>query len=79
MLISNVITGKEYFAEAFKNLARHRSENNFVEIKIFMLKIQACCEMFLHSCLTSLSILHNYFNNPIKLFSHLYLVKFLDT
>jgi len=41
MLISNVITGKEYFAEASKNLARHRSENNFVEIKIFMLKIQA--------------------------------------
>ena len=34
---------------------------------------------FLLKYLTSLSTLHNYFNNPIKLFSHLYLVKFLDT
>jgi len=28
---------------------------------------------------TSLSVLYNYFDNPIKLFSDLYLVKFLNT
>jgi len=28
---------------------------------------------------TNLSILHNYFDSPIKLFTHLYLAKFLDT
>jgi len=27
----------------------------------------------------SLSVLHNHFNNPTKLFSNLYLAKFLDT
>jgi len=27
---------------------------------------------------TSLSVLHNYFDGPIKLFSNLYLAKFLD-
>jgi len=27
----------------------------------------------------SLSVLHNYFDGPTKLFSDLYLVKFLDT
>jgi len=28
---------------------------------------------------TSLNVLHNYFNNSIKLFSDLYLIKFVDT
>jgi len=28
---------------------------------------------------TNLIVLHNYFNNPTKLFLYLYLVKFLDT
>jgi len=28
---------------------------------------------------SSLSVLHNYFDSPTKLFSDLYLVKFLDT
>ena len=28
---------------------------------------------------TNLSILHNYFDDPTKLFSDLYLAKFLDT
>jgi len=73
---------KNDFTEVSKNSARYRSENNFVwtnrnnyvERSNFarMLKYFAACQ----KCL---SVLHNYSNSSTKLFSELYLAKFLDT
>jgi len=64
--------GKNGFAEVSKNLVKYKSESNFVwTIKIMWNEFKGS-----QKCL---SILHNYFNEPIKLFSDLYAAKFLDT
>jgi len=67
----NIIARKENgFAEVSKNLARYRSENNFVWIiKIIrMLKLVA---RMLKLFAASINVLRNYFDGSTKLFSDL--------
>jgi len=67
------------FAEIFKNLARYKSENNFVRLlKLYrMLELVARMSKLLQHCSSYLSFLHNYFDGPTRLFSDLYLAKFV--
>jgi len=70
--------GKNDFTEISKNLARYRYENNFLNQNNYV----GCSNIIANNCntaksfatlITSLSVLHNYFNN-LKLFSDLYLL-----
>jgi len=49
-------------------------QNNYVERLITISKAKS-----FNILATSLNVLHNYFNGPNKLFSDLYLAKFLNT
>jgi len=70
------IHGKNDFAEVPKNLTKYRSGNNFGSPK------QLCKMLWLLKCQNFLQhyslCLHNFDNLQQKLFSNLYLVKFLD-
>jgi len=60
-----------------KNLARYEFENNFIwTVKIIMFKLVA--KMF-KTFFSLVKRVHNYFDGSTKLFSDLYLIKFLDT
>jgi len=90
LINEKIINGKN-FADVSKNSAKYKSKNNFVKSskyetlklitrlenlktsEIFWLK----CQNFLQHC-SWLKLLHNYFDDPWKLFSDLYLAKFLD-
>jgi len=61
-------------------LARHRSENNFVGVyQINYVGRSSNVAKSFDNLAISLSVLHNYFDRLTKLFSDLYLAKFLDT
>jgi len=76
---------KNDFVKVSKNLARYRSEiilldrqNNYVRHSSWLLE----CQNLLQYYSLCSNVLHNYFDNPTKLFSDLHLnllVKFLDT
>lgn len=67
-------TRKDRFCrEVFKNLAR-LTKNFFGLIKIIMFNLLLESQKLF----AALSVLHNYFDGPIKLFSDLYIAKFLD-
>ena len=70
--IENQFNGKNGFAEIFTNLANYR----FKEIIIYVRRFKLVASTSLQHC--SLHF-HNYIDNPTRLFSNLYLVKFLDT
>jgi len=59
-----------------KNLARYRSENNFVELSKYVRRSSTATKNF--DFLISLSVLRNYLHSLTKLFSDPYLAKFLD-
>ena len=73
--------GKNSFAAVSKNLARYRSENKFYwTIKINRtLKVIARMSKFFAALPIMFEFLPNYFDGSTKLFSDLYLAKFLDT
>jgi len=50
-----------------------------MKIVIRTLKLAARMLKLFAAFIERLSVLHNYFGNPTKLFSELYLIKFLDT
>jgi len=59
---------KNSFAEEFKNLTRHRSENIFVYIKLYRsLSVDDNAVKSFNVLATSLSVLHNYFDGPNKI------------
>jgi len=82
---------RKVFIEVPKNLSRYKSESNFVRPSkelYRMLNRFLECQDFLQRCLTYLMFLRSYcdlikyksennFDDPIKLFSYLYLFKFL--
>jgi len=61
-------------------LTRYRSENNFVEHKNNYIEISSLSNAVKSFDITaiSLSVLYNYFDGSTKLFSDLYLIKFLN-
>jgi len=80
VVASIICTEGNGFAEVSKNLARYRSENNFVgfvkiiverlrTFKTLMIMLQ---RILIDILATSLSV-HNYFDGPTKLSSDLYL------
>jgi len=69
---------KNDFVEIPENLARHRSENNFIRPNNYIVQSMPQ-KVLLDILIISLSVLRNYFDDPTKLFSDLYLTKFLNT
>jgi len=69
------------FAKVSKNLvATYKSQNNFIHQNNYVGRSSWLlkCFCFLQHCLSYLSFLHNYVDDP-KLFLDLYLSKYLDT
>jgi len=59
-----------------KNLVKYASENNNIGLEIITEDAQAKMSKFFAALFM---FLHNYFDDSTKLFSDLYLAKFLDT
>ena len=72
--------GKSYDAKVSQNLTEYRFEDKYVDqnnyVRIFKHDEQ-CCKKFWHSI--NRWVLSNYIDDPTKIFSDLYLAKFLDT
>jgi len=70
-----VLHSKNDFAEISKNLGKYRSTNNFIDQNNYVRNSNNAAKNF---DIPETSVLHNHFNSPTKLFSNLYVAKFLD-
>ena len=76
---------EQFFKLKYLKVTRYRSENNFIGPSSHQNNCIEISSMISNAAnsfnilTTSLLVLHNYFDGPIKLFSNLYLVKVLNT